>query len=95
MLWDHAAASEGVAESGRVECGRCWDQMLEGRCGLGGRLVCGVSGFARDAIFATEQSSCTAIPCSSITQDSRETARPQIQQVRGSFEAANIFASSA
>jgi len=54
------------------------------RCGFGGSLGCGA--FAFDAIFATEQSSCTAIPYSSIAQDSSETATPHIQQVNGGSE---------
>jgi hypothetical protein len=56
------------------------------RCGLGGSLCCGVDALAFDAIFRTEQSSCTAIPCSSIAQDSSETAIPHIQQVKGGSE---------
>jgi hypothetical protein len=56
------------------------------RCGLGGSLCCGVDAFAFDAIFATEQASCTAIPCSSIAQDSSETAIPHIQQVKRGSE---------
>jgi hypothetical protein len=56
------------------------------RCGLGVRLYCGRDAFAFDAIFATEQASCTAIPCSSIAQDSSETAIPHIQQVKGGSE---------
>jgi hypothetical protein len=46
----------------------------------------GVDALARAVIFPTEHSSCTAIPCSSIMQASRETGRPHIQHVRGAFE---------
>jgi hypothetical protein len=56
------------------------------RCGLGGSLCSGVDAFAFDAVFRTAQSSCTAIPCSSIAQDSSETAIPHIQQVKGGSE---------
>ena len=62
-------------------------QLLDGLgCDLGGRFFRGVDALACDAIFATEQSSCTAIPCSSITQDSSATARPHIQHVMGTLE---------
>ena len=56
--------------------------------GFGGRLRCGTDGLALDTIFATEQSSCTANPCSSTMHDSSETVSPHIQHTCGSFELA-------
>jgi len=73
-----------LAKSGRVAP---VTQLTGGLAlGLRGPFSCGGDDLAFDAILATEQFSCTALPCSSTTQASRETAFPHIQQATGAFD---------